>query len=123
MRSLFEATVSALAYTIVRERCGATSGGAEPTQNQVVRRVLDQHAHMPDFIRLGIACLTIALDLWAVPLTGKLFHRLDHAERWRLINAWHGKAPALRRDLLRFFESLTVFGWFAERHEGSRPAG
>jgi hypothetical protein len=121
MRLLFEATVSALAYTIVRERCAAREG-TEPTQNRVVRRLLEQHTRMPDFLRLGIACLTVGLDLWTVLLTGKPFHRLDHATRWRLLCAWQGKSPTLRRDLLRFFESLAIFGWFAERHEDSLAA-
>ena len=117
MRHTFHATVSALAYTIIRERCGDTANPDSFPHNRVAQRVLAQHRSMPDYLRAPIAVLTVLLDLWAVVLTGRPFHRLEHERRWRLVRAWQARPPSFRRDLMRFFESLTVFGWFAERHE------
>jgi hypothetical protein len=103
-------TVSALADSIIRAQCGP--GTAEPAA--VVRFVQDQRARMPDYIRLPLAVLTLAFDAWAIPFTGKTFHRLPHERRWRQIQAWRHSSLSVRRDLIRFYESLIVFGWHAE---------
>ena len=113
----FRFTVSALAYSIIWERCGEAGSGLDFLHNRAVRFVLEQHARMPDYLRLPLAGLTLVLDAWAIPLTGHPFHRLPHERRWRQILAWKSSTLGFRRDLIRFYESLVIFGWYTEVYE------
>ena len=110
----FQCTVSALAYSIIWERCGKAGNSLDFPNNRVVRFVLEQHARMPDYLRLPLAGLTLAFDAWAIPFTGHSFHRLPHERRWRQILAWEGSALGVRRDLIKFYERLVIFGWYTE---------
>lgn len=111
----FEATVSALCYSILRERCPEAARGPEFPHNRTVRFVLDQHARMPDYLRLPFAAVTLAFDASAVLRHGRPFHRLPHAQRWRQIVAWRESALGPRRDLVRFYESFVIFHWHSTR--------
>ena len=113
----FQATVSALTYSIVRERCGESGEREDFPHNRVTRFVLAQQARMPDYLTLPIMCLTLAFDAWAVATSGRAFHRLPHERRWRIIRAWSESRLGFRRDFIKFFESLVVFGWYAQTHE------
>jgi hypothetical protein len=110
----FPDTVSALTYSIIRERCADPPADAGFPHNRVTRFVLEQHARMPDYLRLPLALLTLAFDAWAIPFTGSPFHRLPHERRWRQVLAWKRSSLGVRRDLIRFYESLVIFGWHAE---------
>jgi hypothetical protein len=109
--------VSALVYSILRERCGDEGRGVPFVHNGVVRFILEQQGRMPDFLRLGLRAVTLALDGWTIPLTGRSFHRLPHARRWRQIEAWRGSRLRPVRDAVRFYESLAVFGWHSLTHD------
>ncbi len=111
----FPWTVSALAYSIIRERCAATGQGFP--HNRVVRFVLDQQRRMPDYLRTPLALLTLAFDAWPLPVTGRPFHRLPHERRWRQVLAWKRSRLGVRRDLVRFYEGLVLFGWHAEVYD------
>jgi hypothetical protein len=111
----FPWTVSALAYSIIRERCG-DAGPCFPN-NRVARFVLEQHGRMPDYLRLPLAALTLAFDAWPLLRTGRPFHRLPHERRWRQVLAWKRSALGVRRDLVRFYEGLVLFGWHAEVYD------
>jgi hypothetical protein len=113
----FAKTVSALTYSIIHERCARAGRGTVFPHNRVVSFVLQQHGGMPDYLRLPLAALTVAFDLWAVPFTGRRFHRLPHEHRWRQVRAWKGSALGFRRDLVQFYESLVIFGCYAELYD------
>ena len=119
----FAATVTALAEAIVRERCAGAAQAGPGAQASVARFLLATHARMPDYLRLPFVVLTLAFDLWAVPIAGRPFHRLPHESRMRQIRAWQASRLGVRRDLIKFYETLAVFGWYAEvygqdyRHE------
>jgi hypothetical protein len=113
----FEATVAALTASIIQGRCG---DGGPAAGERVTRFVLAQHADMPDYLRLPMRCLVLTFDAWAIPLAGRPFHRLPHERRWKTIERWRGSRLGPRRDLVKFFESLAVFGWFADRHDPVR---
>jgi len=115
MRPDFAAAVSALVYSIVAERCGDRGDGAVFPHNRVVRTVLAQHAALPDHVRLPLAWLTLALDASTLPTAGRPFHALEHAARWRRIERWRASRLGPLRNLVRFYESLAVFGWYDER--------
>jgi hypothetical protein len=123
----FRLAVSALVKAIIRQRCcpgGDVSenghpeaGDAGEALQQVVRFVLKQHARMPDYLRLPLAVLTVVFDAWAIPRSGRFFHRLPQERCWQQILAWKRSRLGFRRDLIRFYESLAIFGWYAEVYE------
>lgn len=111
--SSFEATVSAICYSVIRERCPPCSGMDFPN-NRVVRFVLEQHARMPDYLRFPFRCLTLAFDWCGVLNRGRRFHRQTHEMRWLQIEVWCRSRLAICRDLMRLYQSLVVFDWYAE---------
>ena len=118
MLPTFAPTVSALTYSIIRARCGDTAALADDRHNRVVRFVLPQHAAMPDYLRLPFAALTVAFGLGAIALAGRPFHALPHERRWRFVAAWRRLPASFARDLIRFYESLVVLGWFTVENGG-----
>ena len=118
MKQLFEATVSALAYSIVREECSVHAHGRESELNRVVQFVLDQRARMPDLLALPFMVLTLVFNCQALFFHGALFNRLSHEHRWEQIMAWRNSRIGPRRDLIRFYESLAVLAWYSYRKEG-----
>lgn len=115
MHPTFVAAVSALVYSIVAERCGDRGDGAAFPHNRIVRAVLAQHAALPDHVRLPLAWLTLALDASSLLTTARPFHALEPARRWRRIERWRESRLGPLRSLVRFYESLAVFGWYAEQ--------
>ena len=116
-RNHFRRAVSAVTLSILRERCGCPGQGEDPRHERVVCFILAQHARMPDYLRLPIVWVTLLLDVWAIASAGRPLHRLPHQRRWLVIRAWSRSRLAFQRDLIKFFESLTIFGWFAQHHE------
>ena len=115
MRPDFGAAVSALVYSTVAERCGAVADDDVFPHNRVVRGVLAQYGALPDYLRPPLRCGTLLLDASTLPLCGRPFHALEHAERWRRMEGWRASRLSAFRDLLRFYESLAVFGWYEQR--------
>lgn len=111
----FKATVSAICYSIIQERGKLDIDKLDFPHNRVVAFVLHQHGEMPDYLRLPIFLLTLIFDFWGIVTTGKFFHSLPHAERWRQIQAWQNSSIALCRDVIRFYESLVVFCWYSNQ--------
>ena len=109
----FEYTASAICYSIIHQRCQPTSSLLAFPHNEVVGFVLQQHSRMPDYLRLPIVVLTLVFDLWGILQGGALFHRLPHSVRWHQIDLWQSSPIGFCRDLIRFYESLTVFGWYS----------
>jgi hypothetical protein len=117
----FEATVSALSYSILRERCPGADEDPGFPHNRCARFVLEQHGRMPDYLRLPFAALTRAFGASALLRHGRPFHRLPHAARWSHIETWRNAPFGPCRDLVRFYESFVIFHWHSVR--APRPAG
>jgi hypothetical protein len=113
MHPTFVATVSALVYSLVEEYCGSADGRDAARTNQAVRFVLEQHGRMPDYLRLPLLLFTVAFDLWSIPRHAKRFHRLAPELRRQQVISWKRSRLGVRRDLVRFYETLTVYGWYA----------
>lgn len=109
----FHSTITAVADSMIRELCLDTGNTSYPL-DKVVRFLEDQHGRMPDYLPLPFKCLVLIFDAWSYPFTGRPFHRLPHRRRWRQIQAWKKSLLGFRRDLIRFFETLTVFSWYSE---------
>jgi hypothetical protein len=110
----FEDTVSAITYSIIRAHRGPAYS---PLHNEVVRFVIAQHGRTPDWLRVPLTLATCAFDLSAIPLTGRRFSRLPPEGRRRPIELWSGAPLGALRDVIRFYETLVVFGWTAMRAE------
>jgi hypothetical protein len=109
----FQVTVSALCYSILRERCPAPESELDFPNNRAVRFVLDQHGRMAEFLRLPLACVTIVFGGSSILRHGKPFHRLSHEARWRQFEAWRNARLAVCRDLIRFYESFVIYYWYS----------
>lgn len=115
MRRSFEATVSALGYSIIESRCAPAHDGAFP-HNDAVRFVLAQWARMPDWQRLPFACLTLAFDLCGLLRSGARFHRQTPAARAQQMERWRHSRISLCRDFIRFYDSLVILWWYSQNH-------
>ena len=122
LRRSFEATVSALTDSLIREHGGPDPGPLQdpvldPVVDRVVRFVLAQHGRMPDHLRLPLVVLTCGFDWLSLATTGAPFHRLSPDRRRRRVLVWRNARLGVCRDLVRFWETLVVFGWTALRSE------
>ena len=113
MRSL-EHVVSALCYSIIQERCSEASRSGVFPHNSVVRFVVEQQRRSPNFLSVPLAALTLAFDACGVVRHGSRFHKQGHAARWKQILAWRESRLSPCRDLIRFYESLTLFAWYSK---------
>jgi hypothetical protein len=114
---MFQRTVSALVYSLIRERCPEDARARQFLENRVVRFVLAQHARMPDYLRLPIKLATLLFDAYARLTTLRAFHRLSDQRRVHQIRAWRLSRLGPFRDLIKFYESLSVYGWHAALEE------
>jgi hypothetical protein len=122
----FQHTVSALCYSIIDQHCQPADAIASGTvqraimafpNNEVVEFVLEQHQRMPDFLRFPILILTLILDGLTLLWRGAPFHTLPPNLRSQQIEAWRNSRFSFCRDLIRFYESLTLFSWYSLNSE------
>jgi hypothetical protein len=110
----FNRTIQGLVESIIKEHCPGLEGDARQSADTVAHFLSEWYAHLPDYLRLPFKCLVLIFDAWALLGAGRPFHCLPHEQRWRQIQAWKRSACGFRRDLMRFFEMLTVFAWYSE---------
>ena len=91
-----------------------------PQVAAVSRFVLGQHGRMPDYLRWPLLLVTLAFDSYPCVVRGRPFHCLALPDRARFLQAWKRGWLGVQRDLIKFYESLTVFGWQAEQHGDAR---
>ncbi len=108
----FEKTVSALAGAIADQRCGPAASAVP--HERVADFVLAQHGRMPDYLRLPLKTLTLVFSLSSVITSGRRFHRLSSERQRRQVARWKRSWLGPCRDLIKFFESLVIFGCYAE---------
>ena len=116
MKQLFHSTVSALCYALIQKGFDGDGGVASPSVcNAAARFALAQHAGMPDFLRAPLFALTMVFGIQAFLKSGRLFHQQSPEARWAHVLAWKSSRVGVRRDLIRFYESLAVLVWGARR--------
>jgi choline dehydrogenase-like flavoprotein len=114
MKRAFEGAVSALCYAFIRAHFGARAGEPGPRWNNTVRFVLAQHARMPDYLRLPFQVLTLLFVHWSgFPRPGA-YRGLDPDRRWSRIAGMRRSILGPFRDLIRFYEGLTILGFHEE---------
>ena len=58
--------------------------------------LISVHRKMPDYLRPPFWGLVLLFDAWSLPMTGKPFHSLKHADRAAQIEAWRSPASSFR---------------------------
>lgn len=114
MASSFERTVLALAETIAIERGDGIGAAAAHAAGPVARHLLDTVARMPDYLRLPMRLLTVLFGASSILSAGRPFDRLPGERRARQVAAWRGSTLGVRRDLIRFYETLAIFALYSE---------
>src|ERR1700741_2411533 len=108
MQRAFEGAVSALCYSFIAAHFGGRAGAPGPARNPPVRFVLDQHGRMPDYLRLPLKILTLLFVHWSgFPRLGS-YRYLDADRRWGRIERMRRSVLGPFRDLIRFYEGLTI---------------
>lgn len=108
----FEKTVSALVHTIASEHDRSPAIRHAGPYGPVATFVIAQAARMTAPLRLPLRVATCGLSLLALVTTGSPFHRLSDCRRRRLVGRWRTSRIAPIRDIMRFYDSLTVVGLY-----------
>jgi hypothetical protein len=111
----FNSTLHGLVESIIKEQCLSVETDVCHSSNTAAHCLSEQYVHLPDYLRIPFKCLVLVFDAWALLCTGQLFHCLSHERRWRQIEAWKRSSFGFRRDLIKFFEMITVFAEFLSR--------
>jgi hypothetical protein len=114
LNTAFQATVSAIVYTILRDRFQPGGTSHDFPHNRAVRFVLEQHGRMASYLRWPFVILTLAFDWSSLPRHGRCFHRLTPADRSKKVAAWRNSPLMICRDFVRFYDSLVVFYWYSK---------
>ncbi len=115
----FKSTVSALCYSYIYQHYDERQFLLKFPPKQVVEFVMTQRKNMPDYLKLPILILTAIFDLWSIVRRGKRFHHLPPTLRLQQISAWKMSPLKVCRDLMRFYESLTVFSYYSSQEISS----
>jgi choline dehydrogenase-like flavoprotein len=115
----FENAVSALCYAFIRAHFGERAGAPSLRWNNTVRFVLAQHARMPDYLRFPLKVLTLVFVYWSSLPVPRSLCALDPDRRWQRIEGMRTSRVAPFRDLVRFYEGLTLLGFHAELAEAT----
>ena len=105
------ATTSALCHTLAAEHAGATPALESP-YNDVTGFVIAQRARLGGLLRLPLLLATLGFGVAGLLHGRALFHRLPPAVRTRQVAAWRTSRLGPCRDLVRFYESLTVLALY-----------
>jgi len=110
--NLLDKTVSALVHTIAAEHDRHPEVRRPGPYLGVTAFVGGQVAHMTTPLRLPMRIATCGLSVLALLSTGRLFHSLPLEKRRRLVDRWRTSALGPVRDVIRFYDSLTVLALY-----------
>src|SRR5271154_2472145 len=108
----FQDTVSALAYAIAQNRSEAGRADLQAPYNDLTQFILRQHACMAGYLRAPLLAATLGFDASSILQTAHTFHKLAPGTRLRQIEAWRDSSIGFKRDLARYFESLSLLALY-----------
>jgi choline dehydrogenase-like flavoprotein len=111
MDSQFHDAVSALVYAIAGAQAESKLPESQPPYNDLTQFVLAQHGRMPDYLRAPMVAATLGFDLLGIPTNGHRLHCLPPDARRRRIESWKASKFGFKRDLIKYFESLTTMAF------------
>lgn len=110
--NFLDKTVSALVHTIAAEHDRHPSARRSGPYLRAAEFVSGQIAHMTAPLRLPMRIATCGLSVLSLLATGSFFHRLPPQRRQRLVDRWRTSAFGPVRDVIRFYDSLTVLALY-----------
>jgi len=115
--------VSALAYSLAAAHVEPGRAGLQPPYNDLTAFILRQQARMPDYLRAPMLAATLSFDFLGVTRTGHRFHTQPLAVRQRQVESWKNAPIGFARDLVRYYESLTLLALYSRPSALSSPPG
>ena len=109
----FDSTVIALVHSLIRLNCPVNPYNPSRFENEVVNFVLLQKQKMSNYLQWSMNILILYFILYSIVRWYKSFHRLNPNLRQLQIVAWRSSRLGIFRDFVRFFESLTLLGWYS----------
>ena len=106
--NFFHKTITSISLTLVSEYAGQTAL-TNGKSNKTQRFILWQIKHMPDYLRYPFFMLTVCFSLQTFLVHFKPFHLLPFLTRIRVLNIWRNSGLGVRRDFVRFYETLVIF--------------
>lgn len=100
--------------TILVDRHPAAIDASDEAIDAVTRFLLMTQRSMPDYLRAPLAALTLAFAVSAVAVSGRPFDRMPEERKIGHVRSWSTSRLGPRRDLIKFYETLALFGWYAE---------
>lgn len=104
----FDKTVSALVHTSASAHDRSPSVRHAGPYHVLTEFVSAQVARMTAPLRLPMWLATCGLSVLALLTEGAPFHRLPESRRRRLLDRWRTSRVGPLRDVIRFYDSLTV---------------
>jgi choline dehydrogenase-like flavoprotein len=108
-------TVSALVYSLARNQAGSGHSELSQPYNDLTRFILQQQDQLPDYLRTPMRMLTLGFDALGYLKTGHCFHNRAEPIRSTQIAAWKNSKLSFQRDLIRYYESLAIFGLYSRQ--------
>lgn len=111
----FRDVASALAYSLASPH--ETTPELSPPHNDLTQFILIQHAQLPDYLRAPMKLAALGFDAFGILAAGKRFHRQAPGLRARQIANWKNSRVSLRRDFIRYVESLATLALYSRNEE------
>lgn len=119
---MFHDAVSALVYSFAQMRAERSHENLQPPYNDLTQFVLSEHGRVAEYLRAPLVAATLGFDILGLLSHAKRFHRLTPADRARQITAWKNSRFSVKRDLVRYFESLSVLALYSRDEIETAPA-
>ena len=113
---LFDRTVAAICASILQLHFEEAATDAE--RLDASNFLLRQCGRMPDFLRSPMRLLTVGFAVWPIPFRGTVFHRLSCVRQAEQLERWGTSRLGVRRDFVRFYETLATFALLESRSRG-----
>jgi choline dehydrogenase-like flavoprotein len=120
MKTLFENIVTAICTSFIRARYGDAAARNEALVRDAANFVLAQRARMPDYLRLPFFGATLFFGLSSLLTGAGTFHRLTTEKQLKHIRIAKKLGPF--RDLMRFYEGLSIFAYGEASERGVSQA-
>lgn len=119
LQSWFHDVVSALAYSAAETHAPLADPEFSGPYNDLTQFVLRQHATMPDYLRAPMIAATLGFDVFALLQKPRSFHSREPAVRKKQISAWKNSRIGVKRDLVRYHESLATLALYSRTEQQS----
>lgn len=114
--NFLDVTISALVHAVASGHDSSPAVRHGRPYHPVAEFAVGQVAHMTAPLRLPMRVATMGLSMLALVSTGSWLHRLPVERRRRLVDRWRNSRVGAIRDVIRFYESLTVLSLYSLEH-------